>query len=156
MGELYIGQSIKKFSNLNGGLSFPDDYDRRHDISIVLNYQANSRISLSTSWVYGSGYPVWVPAGRYYGRIFTSEIPHFLDYGAVNSARSPSAHRLDMSLQLKKQLNWGKRTLVLGVYNVYNRSNPTIVYPELYQNTIQWNQLSLLQFIPALSYQIEF
>ncbi|MCY3629444.1 MAG: TonB-dependent receptor [Bacteroidota bacterium] len=152
-----LAKASKTFSNLNGGLSFPDNYDRRHDISIVLNYQVSSRISLGTSWVYGSGYPVWVPAGRYFGRIYSSELPDFLDYGPVNSARAPSVHRLDVSVQFKKEMSWGKRTFLLGVYNVYNRQNPTIVYPKIdFQSTIRWNQVSLLQLIPALSYQIEF
>ncbi|MCY4673840.1 MAG: hypothetical protein OXD43_08785, partial [Bacteroidetes bacterium] len=151
-----LAKASKTFSNLNGGLSFPDNYDRRHDISIVLNYQASSRISLGTSWVYGSGYPAWIPAGRYYSRIHLFGGPDLLDYGPVNSARAPSVHRLDVSVQFKKQMSWGKRTFVLGVYNVYNRQNPTIVYPEIYNSTIRWNQVSFFQLIPAISYQIEF
>lgn len=151
-----LAKASKTFSNLNGGLSFPDNYDRRHDISVVLNYQASSRISFGASWVYGSGYPVWAPAGRYYDRVYIYEEPNFLDYGPINSARAPSVHRLDVSIQFKKQMSWGRRTFILGVYNVYNRQNPTIVYPTIYQNTIQWNQVSLFQLIPALSYQIEF
>ena len=149
-----LAKSSRKFSNLNRGKSFPDTYDRRHDISIVLNYQASSRISLGTSWVYGSGYPVWVPAGRYYSRY--GYPADRLDYGPINSARAPSVHRLDVNVQFKKQKTWGKRTFVLGVYNIYNRQNPTIIYPEKYRNTIQWKQASLFQLIPALSYQIEF
>ncbi len=151
-----LAKASKTFSNLNGGLSFPDNYDRRHDISIVLNYQASSRTSFGASWVYGSGYPVWAPAGRYHDRVYIFEEPDFLDYGSINSARAPSVHRLDVSVQFKKQIGWGKRTFILGVYNVYNRQNPTIVYPTIYGSTIQWNQVSLFQVIPALSYQIEF
>lgn len=153
-----LAKASKTFSNLNGGLSFPDNFDRRHDISIVLNYQASSRISFGASWVYGSGYPVWAPAGRYLDRVhFVIEYDgDFLDYGSVNSARAPSVHRLDVSMQFKKQMSWGKRTFVLGVYNAYNRQNPTIVYPYIYDATIQWRQASLFQLIPALSYQIEF
>ena len=153
-----LAKSSRKFPNLNGGKSFPDTYDRRHDISIVLNYQASPRISLGASWVYGSGYPVWAPAGRYYkrGEGGYIDISDFLDYGPVNSARAPSVHRLDVSVQFKKQRAWGKRTFILGVYNVYNRQNPTIVYPTKFLSTIQWKQVSFLQLIPALSYQIEF
>lgn len=154
-----LAKASRTFSNLNGGLSFPDNFDRRHDISIVLNYQASSRISFGASWVYGSGYPVWAPAGRYLDRVhFVIDYDgDFLDYGSVNSARAPSVHRLDVSVQFKKQMSWGKRTFVLGVYNAYNRQNPTIVYPYIYHDaTIQWRQVSLFQLIPALSYQIEF
>lgn len=157
-----LAKASRRFSNLNGGLSFPDNYDRRNDISIVLNYQASSRISLGASWVYGSGYPVWAPDGRYYDRVYISyDYGDLLEYGSVNSARAPSVHRLDVSVQFKKQLSWGKRTFVLGVYNVYNRQNPTIVYPDISRTairrtTIQWKQVSLFQLIPALSYQIEF
>ena len=158
-----LAKSSRKFPNLNGGKSFPDTYDRRHDISVVLNYQVSPRISLGASWVYGSGYPVWAPAGRYYSR-FRGDSGEFeflshLDYGAINSSRAPSVHRLDVSIQLKKQRTWGKRTLVLGIYNIYNRQNPTIIYPEIKiarSKKIQWKQRSLLQLIPALSYQIEF
>ena len=69
----------------------------------------------------------------------------------------PAAHRLDVSAHFTKQIDWGERTFILGLYNVYNRRNPLYVYPELDKpGVIRWKQLSLLQLIPAVSYQLRF
>ena len=104
----------------------------------------------------GSGYPIWLPAGRYHDRLRPHE-DDFFDYGAINSARVAASHRLDVSAVFRKAIDWGERTFVLGLYNAYNRRNPMYVFPESDANgVISWKQLSLLQMIPAVSYQLRF
>jgi len=160
-----LAKTTRRFDLLNDGLPFPDGYDRRHDLSIVAQYQLTDAIHLSTVWVYGSGYPVWIHQGRYnvkprqesgFGYSFTA-----LEPGPVNSARAPIYHRLDFSIHFKKQKSWAERTISIGVYNAYNQKNPMFVYPDSYfgsgeSTIIQYEQLSLLQLIPAISWQYRF
>ena len=158
--------STRQFDLLNDGRSFPDGFDRRHDISIVMQYQFSDAIHFSAVWVYGSGYPVWVHQGRYivqprpeagFGYSYSA-----LEPGPVNSARAPIYHRLDLSVHFNKQKSWAERTITIGIYNAYNRQNPMFVYPEynflssVQNSTIQYEQLSLLQLIPAISWQYRF
>ncbi len=149
----------RTFAGLNEGDPFPDGYDRRHDVSVVLQYRLTDHTSLSGSWVYGSGYPVWSGTGMYRlsssldGRYYDS----FLDYGPVNASRAPAHHRLDVSAHFTKQVRWGERTFSLGLYNAYNRKNPMLVYADSdFEGRIRWKKVSVLQLIPAISYQLRF
>ena len=157
-------RTTRQFESLNNGRSFPDGFDRRHDISVVLQYQLSGRTHLSAVWAYGSGYPVWVPSGRYvssgeFPLLDYSYLPDLLDFGPVNSARAPSSHRLDIGVHFKKEKSWGERTISLGLYNAYNRKNPTFVYPKSDEATgapLSFRQVSVLQLIPAVSWEWKF
>ncbi len=149
----------RTFAGLNGGDPFPDGYDRRHDVSLVLQYRLTNHTSLSGSWVYGSGYPVWTATGRYRSFYSLDSVSDatFLDYGPVNASRAPAHHRLDLSARFTKQVRWGMRTFVLGVYNAYNRKNPMLIFPSSGPDgVIQWKKTSVLQLVPAISYQRKF
>ena len=147
-------RTTRRFESLNGGDPFPDGYDRRHDVSVVAQYQLSNTRQLSAVWVYGSGYPVWVPVGRY-----VTDSNHLLDIGPVNSARAPAYHRLDISMNFKKQWSWGERTFSIGLYNAYNRKNPMFIYPQndaSCESSVCFRQMSMLQLIPAISWQWRF
>ena len=149
----------RTFAGLSGGDPFPDGYDRRHDVSLVLQYRLTDHTSLSGSWVYGSGYPVWTATGRYRisDFLYSGSDATFLDYGPVNASRAPAHHRLDLSAHFTKQIRWGARTFSLGVYNAYNRKNPMLIFPSSGPDgVIQWKKLSVLQLVPAISYQLKF
>ena len=154
-------KTTRQFEFLNGGHSYSDGYDRRHDISVVMQYKLTNRMQLSAVWVYGSGYPVSVPTGRYViGSLFEFGYPyHVVESGPINSARAPEYHRLDMSINFRKKKSWAERTITLGLYNVYNRQNPMFVYTtveEVDGALISFKKLSLLQLIPAISWQYSF
>ena len=144
------------FEGIDAGNPFPDTFDRRHDVSFVAHYQVTPRSGIGITWVYGSGYPIWVPVGRFQDRSRRIENEYF-DYGSINSSRVPAMHRLDLSGRFSKQTRWGFRTFTVGLYNVYNRKNPWYIYPRTGINgNIEWTQLSLLQLIPAFSYELKF
>ena len=148
----------RTFAGLNRGAPFPDGYDRRHDVSLVLQYRLTDHTLLSWSWVYGSGYPVWSAAGKYRSSSLDYASEYVLDYGPVNASRAPAHHRLDLSVHFIKEVRrWGERTFTLGLYNVYNRQNPMVIYPDTNSDgRTQWKKLSVLQLIPAISYQLRF
>ena len=153
-------QATRQFETLNRGHPFPDKYDRRHDISLVLQFRISAATHVSATWVYGSGYPIWAPAGHYRMRTgFLLDLdPYLVDFGPVNSARAPAYHRLDLNVQLRKKKSWGERTISMGIYNAYNRKNPLHVYPsyDASRRTFSFRQISVLQLVPALSCQWRF
>ncbi len=152
-----LGKATRKFKNLNEGHSFPDGFDRRHDISIVSRYHITNQVEFSATWVYGSGYPLWLPIGQYSIRPVI-----VVDFGPLNNSRAPDHHRLDVGFHFEKTLSWATRTFSLGLYNVYGRKNPFYVYAYsnideyFYRRPPQVTKVSLFQWIPSLSYQLEF
>jgi len=146
----------RRFEDLNDDLEFPDTYDRRHDVSIVAHYRLTAFTTLGLTWVYGSGYPLWAPVGRFPNHTSFYGDPEYLDYGPVNALLTPATHRLDLSAQFSRRIKWGDRMFAIGLYNAYNRRNPMYIYAVQQNDRVQWKQLSLLQMIPAVSYEIRF
>jgi hypothetical protein len=60
---------------------------------------------------------------------------------------------MDVSLNWHKELKYGRRTINLSVYNVYNRLNPYMLYIDYSWNgNRKLNQLSIFPIIPTVSY----
>lgn len=165
----WIGYTLSwtwlQFDELNFGNRFPARYDRRHDLSLVGIYKFNDHITLSTTWVYGTGNAISLPLSSYqvkeqnphsngpYGDSFTVN-----DYGEKNSFRMAPYHRLDIAIQFHKKKKRVERTFELGVYNVYNRHNPFYYYTDYDSATQQTKlkQVSLFPIIPSISWTWKF
>ncbi len=174
----WIGYTLSwtqlQFDSINFGKKFFARYDRRHDISIVSIYKLNSHITLSGTWVYGTGNAITLPvsdyfisphlpvpdpsnpimSGGYINGLFAS------DFGNKNSFRMGSYHRLDLGIQFRKQKKRGERTWEISVYNTYNRKNPFFYYTD---NEIRngrkygfLRQVSLFPVIPSITYSFKF
>ncbi len=50
-----LSKTERKFSNISSGNWFPYKYDRRHDITIMLNRRFNDRIDAGLTWEFSSG-----------------------------------------------------------------------------------------------------
>ncbi len=147
-------QSNRSYSGLNNGLSFPDTYDRTHDISVLGQMHVTQHTLLTVSWIFISGSPIWLPSARYFDPI--NDIQWF-EYTSINSSRVPPTHRLDLGAKFTKQIKWGMRTFSIGLLNLYNRRNPMYIYPQMNINgAIQWRRVTLLQLVPDISYGIRF
>jgi outer membrane receptor for ferrienterochelin and colicin len=154
-------KSTREFENLNFGNPFPYRYDRRHNVAIVYNLAINERIAFGAVWVYNTGNAITLPTSSYPKAIWDSNDPRYEDfvkhYPGRNSSRMKDYHRLDLSISFKKTTRWGERKWVIGIYNGYNRLNPT--YIELDdENPLnkRFRQLSIFPFIPNISYQFKF
>ena len=157
----------RQFSNINFGEPYPYTYDRRHDIGIVLIYQISKNVQIAGTWVYGTGNATTLALETYAGLSNTykfdpftgneyyesEEIQHF---DKRNNFRMPAYHRLDLSINLKKQKKRGVRTWTFGAYNVYNRKNPYFLMFGYDQNKRVLKQYSLFPIIPSFSYKFEF
>lgn len=167
-----------QFAELNSGKKFFPKYDRRHDISVVGIYELSPRITLSGTWVYGTGNALTLPIATY--EAYTDRFnnyrrnPAFLnriqwssqrvnEYGEKNSFRAEAYHRLDFGIQFHKKMKHHERTWEFSLYNAYNRRNPFFYDIALdtstnptgpYKNVLK--KYSLFPIVPAFSYNFKF
>ncbi|HEX2976146.1 MAG TPA: TonB-dependent receptor [Bacteroidales bacterium] len=162
-----------QFDSLNFGRKFYARYDRRHDISIVGVYRISDRITISGSWVYGTGNAVTLPTSEYQalyhiGNLYpparnplnTWRPMNVSDLSEKNNYRMAAYHRLDAGIQFHKKKRLWERTWEFSVYNAYNRQNPFYLYQD---NVIRENkeygilkQVSLFPVIPSFTYSLKF
>jgi hypothetical protein len=154
-----------QFDALNFGNRFPARYDRRHDLSVVGIYKLSDHITLSATWVYGTGNAITLPLSSYQAVAQSNHtVPDYNisntvnDYGEKNSFRMSPYHRFDIAIQFHKQRKKYERTFELGVYNAYNRKNPFYYYTEYDRDTQQTKlkQISLFPIIPSVSWTWKF
>ncbi|MGV3502946.1 MAG: TonB-dependent receptor [Adhaeribacter sp.] len=161
-----------QFDSLNFGEKFYARYDRRHDISVVGIYTPNERITLSGTWVYGTGNAITLPQATYDAPSNTpsqaNRYTHWgyrsvSGYGPKNDFRMAAYHRFDIGIQFHKKKRWGERTWEISLYNAYNRKNPFYYYLTQEQgNNPDSNgegkikQISLFPVLPAASYSFKF
>jgi hypothetical protein len=167
----WIGYTLSwtqlQFDELNFGKKFYARYDRRHDISVVGVYHINKRITVSGTWVYGTGNAINLPLDRFQANTFTPVWGSPLnqqyageveDFGQErNSFRMGAYHRLDLGVQFIKKLKRCTRVFELSFYNAYNRKNPFFYYIQTNDNGEQvLMQFSLFPIIPAVSWSWKF
>lgn len=180
----WIGYTLSwtqmQFDSLNFGKKYYARYDRRHDISIVGTYKLSDRITLSGTWVYGTGNAVTLPMSeyissehhvtknpRYHHYFYRDQLLDYgdrviKDFGEKNNFRMKAYHRLDIGIQFHKKKKWGERTWEISVYNIYNRKNPFYYYTD-YKVDIKagkeygfLKQVSLFPIIPSFTYSFKF
>jgi hypothetical protein len=145
-----------QFDALNYGKKFYAKYDRRHDISVVGIYKIHDNknerfkegITLSSTWVYGTGNALTLPIGSY---VSLNGFP-VTEYGPRNSFRMQAFHRLDFGIQFHRLKRHGERTWEWSIYNVYNQANPFFYY----NDNGKLMKVSLFRIIPAFSYNYKF
>jgi len=166
-----LAKSDRQFENINFGKKYPFKYDRRHDFNIVINLPLNEIWNFSTTWIYGSGYPITLALGKM-NVITVGEVPlNSADYytfegtgeyyGSKNSFRMKDYHKLDIGFTRTIKKYGTERTWTIGIYNVYNRQNPHYYFykerkPWRGDYTTELYQSSFLPIIPAVSYSIRF
>ncbi|MES2284263.1 MAG: TonB-dependent receptor [Bacteroidota bacterium] len=183
----WIGYTLSwtwlKFNELNFGNRFPARYDRRHDLSVVGIYKLSDHITLSATWVYGTGNAISLPLSSYQAGIqdphpttnlFGNNTTTVNEYGDKNSFRMAPYHRFDIAIQFHrnkstcscdddaleiiKKIRKFERTFELGLYNAYNRHNPFYYYTQFDYNSKQTKlkQVSLFPIIPSISWTWKF
>lgn len=168
-----------QFPELNFGKKFYPKYDRRHDISVVGIYEISPKITLSGTWVYGTGNALTLPVSSYNAyvdRFNNSRRPPTIvdritwgsqrvnEYGDKNSFRAEAYHRLDLGIQFHKKLKRHERTWEFSVYNAYNRKNPFFYNIDsevsttgtTTQTKMVLKKYSLFPIVPAFSYNFKF
>ncbi|PTM05219.1 MAG: TonB-dependent receptor [Bacteroidetes bacterium] len=158
-----LAWSNRQFSNLNNGELFPYRYDRRHDISVVMNHEFSKRFDIGLTWVFGTGNSFTAPVAKILLPGMSSNPFNSFGGGSYerysdrNSLKMPAYHRLDLGFNWHYATKWGEASWNISLYNAYNRQNPFFLY--LSTNNAgerKVNQVSLFPIIPSVSYQFKF
>jgi hypothetical protein len=139
---------------------FLSKYDRTHNVNTVLIYDLNKRFSFSANFVFMTGTPATFPTAKVEVQGYV--IPYNTD-NKRNNYRNTPYHRADIGITYNFKSNERKRwksTLVLSVYNVYNRRNAFSIYfrnnPDYPVNTEAVRYSVVGSIIPALTYNFKF
>lgn len=177
----WIGYTLSwthwKFPELNQGRKFFPRYDRRHDLSFVGIYELNDHVTMSCTWVYGTGNAVTLPVSAFQGaeeylyeRFNPSDTNNdgffnlpLTEYDGVNNFRGEAYHRLDLAVQFRKKKKRYERTWEIAIYNAYNRKNPFFYdIDENFNSGLPTSErfvlkkYSLFPVMPSVSYNFKF
>lgn len=163
----------RKFAEINNGEEFPAKFDRRHDLSVALNYQFNERWTFGGVFVYATGNSITLPYTKYF-----VEGNLLVEYGPRNSYRMIPYHRADISAtwyskktKKVKDIETGKMIEIpkrfthnwnFSIYNLYNRANPYFIYfdseGDFTQGTLDVGafQVSLFPILPSVTWNFSF
>ncbi len=164
-------KTVDPFGNFTQEGYFSPIYDRRHDLSLVGIYELSNKITLSGTFVYGSGDLRWLAPSRFslqdvYGAGFEAIVP---DYRDRNNYRLPPYIRLDLGVIFHFRPKWGESDLSINVVNATDRRNTFFIYfePEFREvengdniieipEKISARQVSLFPILPSISWNFKF
>ena len=143
----------RSFPQICGGSPFPARYDRRH----VLNANATWK-GLTASLSLQSGHWETVAAGQYIGHLSEEDIVVEY-YSHPNNWQMPLYFRMDLGYQFvfRSRLNAThplEQSLTVGVYNLLNRHNPSMLTYDA--GTKTWNLVSLFPIMPSLTWRVSW
>ncbi|MGY8917518.1 MAG: TonB-dependent receptor, partial [Flavobacteriales bacterium] len=147
------------FEDLNDGEVFDAKFDRRHDLSVVVDYTLTEKWRLAGVFVYATGNAISLPIQRYMleGRITDL-------FGERNGYRMSDYHRADISATYtpKQKRENMESSWVFSIYNLYNRANPYFLFfdteGDITEGTLQVNakQISLFPILPSFTWNFKF
>ncbi|RZK17322.1 MAG: TonB-dependent receptor [Hymenobacter sp.] len=153
-------------TGINNGQDFYPNYDRRHNLTVVVIHHLNSRIDFTASFVYTSGAPTTLPLGRFAIQdIYQGGIQAVPIYPDRNSYRLIPYHRLDLGMvyKLAPARRGGERDFTFSIYNAYNRRNAYFIYFDQTRDKAtdqvtgyRARQVSLFPIIPSITYNFKF
>ncbi|NAS13064.1 TonB-dependent receptor [Poritiphilus flavus] len=140
---------------INGGVFFPSNYDRPHDVSLIANYKFTRRYSLSLNFAYQTGRPVTYPIGQ-----FNFNNAEYVFYSNRNEFRIPDYYRLDLGVNIEgnhKIKKLAHSFWTISVYNVLGRNNPYSVFFVTEAGEVRALQSSIFAIpIPSITYNFKF
>jgi hypothetical protein len=151
-------KAFNEIEGVNGGDPYPNRYDKRHNLSMLISYPVSDRVAINSNFVLTTGGALTVPDGS-----FVFDGIAFNAYGARGNYRMPVYHRLDVSLKYENRKNNElrnvKRYWLLDVYNLYSKKNPFTLYSTQEDSGFyrtNTNALYLFRTVPTLSYNFQF
>ncbi len=146
----------RQVAGISEGQWFPGNFDKPHDLSLVLNFQPNQRHTITINFNYSTGRPTTAPFAAY------REINSFIVpvYSKRNQVRIPDYHRLDLAYTLGQGYKKNKKiktSWTFSLYNVYGRRNAfNVFFTQQPFQPPKANQLAILGSIfPALTFNLE-
>ena len=155
-----LSKTERKVIGISNGDWFLSRYDRTHNVNTVLIYDLNKRFSFSANFLFQTGTPATFPDVKL--ELQTYSIP-YNTAGTRNNYRNTPYHRADIGVTYNFRKNDRRRykqTLVLSIYNLYNRRNAFSIYfrkNEDYPQTNEAVRYSVIgSIIPAITYNFKF
>jgi len=145
-------ESAVKDANISLGEYFPSNYDKPHDLTVLMNYQLSRGVKFSANFTYSTGRPVTAPVSKY-------SIQHILsvqNYSQRNQFRIPDYHRLDISFTFGVGRRKDRKVndeVIFSVYNIYGRKNAYSVY--FNQSGFAYKLSVLGTAFPSISYNFK-
>lgn len=160
----WVSYTLSKTERKVRGISSEDwflsKYDRTHNVNTVLIYDLSKRWSFSTNFVYQTGTPATFPTAKVEVQGYI--IPYNTD-NKRNNYRNTPYHRADIGVTYnfkKNETRRYKQTLVLSIYNVYNRRNAFSIYfrsnADNPVNTEAVRYSVVGSIVPAVTYNFKF
>lgn len=160
-----LSWSERQYNTINAGEWFPFEYDRRHDFSILANYQFRNSKYSEKSFTFGftlqSGNRISVADTETDGYILPGgEIDNYRGlkewystrhtYAHPNNFKMPAFHHLDIGYNtIRRQGSNKSYSWNFSVYNVYNRMNPWYYYKDKHGKI---KQVSMFPIIPSVGF----
>lgn len=142
-------------NSINGGVFYPANYDKPHDVTMISNFRFTHRVSLSFNLTYSTGRPITLPVGKY----FYAGAQRLL-FSDRNQYRIPDYFRSDFSLNVlgnHRKTQAFHNSWTFGVYNLTGRNNVFSSFFATENNVINGYQLSIFATaIPFINYNIRF
>jgi len=164
-------QFDREGQEINFGKPFHAKYEREHDLSVTLQYEVNKKVDLSATFVYGTGQRATLGTQYYHDPTLDNlSNSAFPAQNRVISERNnyvmPDYHRLDVGANFhiphhrsgdpsRSKGGWltnAEHQVYVGVYNVYCRMNPYMMY----ESGGKLYQISLFPLMPSVSYHFKF
>ncbi len=140
---------------VNNGDFFPSNFDKPHDLSVVMNYKFTKRFSLATNFVYQTGRPVTFPVGT-----FTFNGSDFAVFSDRNKFRIPDYYRLDIGFNIEgthKLKKLAHSFWTISIYNVLGRNNPLSVFFVTENGKVKGLKSSVFSVpVPSITYNFKF
>ena len=140
---------------VNNGAYFPTNFDKPHDVSIVMNYKFTHRYSFSSNFVYQTGRPITYPIGKY-----NYNGAEYTLYSDRNKYRIPDYYRLDIGLNIEgnhKIKKLAHSFWNISIYNVLGRNNPYSIFFVTKEGEVKAYKTSIFSVpIPTITYNFKF
>lgn len=140
---------------VNNGKYFPANFDKPHDLSLILNYKFTKRYSISSNFIYQTGRPITYPIGSYeYGGA------QYTLYSDRNEFRIPDYYRLDIGFNIEgnhKIKKLAHSFWNISIYNVLGRNNPYSIYFVTEEGKIKGYKTTIFSIpVPTITYNFKF
>ena len=161
-------KSERRFDHVNNGEWFPFEYDRRHKLNITTNYtipikeKCKFNKSFSMNFTLATGNYISIGKQFYHAAPMPessqtdADNMQYREYiERPNNFRMPTYHHLDISYVLDNRKGKGS-SWVFGIYNLYARKNPSIIYHKQTREGVTTRSWSLLPFVPSVTWSYHF
>jgi hypothetical protein len=154
-----LSKSTRQFEEINRGKTYLATGDRRHNLSILLNYTITKHWFVSTLWTYATGTRFTpIRGGFLVSNSTMTQYDIIKVLGEKNSEKMPPSHHLDINLiwrsttKKKWRSEWN-----IGAYNVYNQLQPEYVsLEEFTPGNYKYVVYGFFGFVPSIAYKFSF